>query len=66
MIGVEWFAAASFSIHAEYGASLTYTTSKRTTEFDNGSNDFYGRSESKSSTWRFAGDSVVVGVSVYL
>lgn len=64
VLGVEWFAAESFSIHAEYSASLMYATSKRTTEFLTSSNGSY--SERKTTTWRFAADCVVFGVSVYL
>jgi hypothetical protein len=68
--GVEWFAAAWFSLHAEYGVAATYSWSKRMIVWDRTSGDplfppEHLDYETTSKSWRVSPSGVWFGASVY-
>jgi hypothetical protein len=64
LIGAEWFAFRSFSLHAEYGASARYSWSDNTTEESFGPT-IRSSSVRKSKGWSSPASAVKFGVSVY-
>ncbi|MBI2427530.1 MAG: hypothetical protein HYV29_01790 [Ignavibacteriales bacterium] len=66
-IGVEWFASKDLSLHAEYEASLVYTTVERKTEVLNTINNPDSKSFQKlhQHAWRLENNLVKFGLTVY-
>jgi hypothetical protein len=67
LAGVEWFATRCISLHAEYGASLSYSHIRRTRDLaDTGyvTSGANGLTETDKA-WRFAARYVQFGLSVY-
>ena len=58
-LGVEWFPARYIGLHAEYGLSFTYNNEKDTRESP------AGVQTDKSTSWRFGGEGVLFGLSIY-
>jgi hypothetical protein len=66
LIGVEWFASRSVSLHTEYGMRVAYEWSRgRGTVHDYPANRT-GRTSSSSHGWRVSGSLVQLGISAYL
>ncbi len=58
-LGVEWFPARYIGLHAEYGLSFTYNNQKDTRKSPS------GVQTDKSTVWRFGGEGVLFGLSIY-
>ncbi len=70
VVGVEWFAANWFSLHAQYGEALWYqwgsSSSTSTQTMSSGPSPSLVQTESASSKgWRLSNQSVFFGLSVY-
>lgn len=71
VLGVEWFASKSISLHAEYGASLNYYWSKEELnyyrDYDSGLYIYKYKTNERLETkiWRFETRTVKLGLSVY-
>jgi hypothetical protein len=64
LLGVEWFAFRSFSLHAEYGALLRYSWGEsRSDNFS--ASGLHSSTARKSRGWDSGGASTKFGVSVY-
>lgn len=66
LIGAEWFASRRFSLHAEYGLSVRYSTETVSEKSKNSTNTFYDfKFERTSKRWQISGNAVKFGLSVY-
>ena len=65
LLGAEWFAFRSFSLHAEYGASVRYSWFDSTTDDRITGQPFHSTSDRKSKGWSSPTSAVRFGVSVY-
>ena len=68
VLGVEWFAAKSFSLHAEYGVSLLYNWGESIYSYSNKNSqnpEISGTSSQNQRNWFFNANSVRFGLSVY-
>ena len=59
-LGVEWFPVSFISVHAEYGLAFTYSTFRSEQKVDSTQSRVQ-----ESSAWRFQGDGVLFGLSLY-
>jgi hypothetical protein len=67
LIGAEWFARRTISLHAEYGATFGYSHSSNTRDY---TYIYYDKSQfdqrtEKHDAWKLSADSVKFGLSVY-
>ena len=68
VLGVEWFAGKSFSLHAEYGVILLYNWGETVNNSITINSQNYSASVNASQnerSWYFSGNSVRFGLSVY-
>lgn len=65
LLGVEWFASKSISLHAEYGIRLGYAWTKNESSGNTLATRYKTTSEGTTTSWQLSSNAVRFGLSVY-